>query len=151
MGRRVVWIHHWLCPSIFNSISSTGRLHCRLNARGSWRRSFDRWRSLDSVLWWLVGNLRRRRRSCINFTIKIRTYHVARLEFKCTNNIAKYKAVGGLRLPKVLKNMTNNVSQSIIYVQEPSDRGWSCTRYGKQGQNEGWTSAEDVCKEASAQ
>jgi hypothetical protein len=70
-----------------------------------------------------VGNLRRRHRSCINFTIKIRTYYAARLEFKCTNNIAKYKVVGGLRLPKVLKNMTNNVSQSIIYVQEPLDMG----------------------------
>ncbi|MCL1415204.1 retropepsin-like domain-containing protein, partial [Escherichia coli] len=32
-------------------------------------------------------------------------------------------AVGGLRLPKVLKNMTNNVSQSIIYGQESSDMG----------------------------
>jgi hypothetical protein len=31
--------------------------------------------------------------------------------------------VGGLRLPKVLKNVTNNVSQSIIYVQKPSDMG----------------------------
>jgi hypothetical protein len=31
--------------------------------------------------------------------------------------------VGGLRLLKVLKNMINNVSQSIIYVQEPSDSG----------------------------
>jgi hypothetical protein len=36
---------------------------------------------------------------------------------------AEAAAVGGLRLPKVLKNMINNVSQSIIYVQEPSDMG----------------------------
>jgi hypothetical protein len=45
--------------------------------------------------------------------------------------------VGGLCLPKVLKNMANNVSQSIIYVQEPSHMGGSCIQYGKQGQNEG--------------
>jgi hypothetical protein len=31
--------------------------------------------------------------------------------------------VGGLHPPKVLKNIINNVSQNIIYVQEPSDSG----------------------------
>jgi hypothetical protein len=65
--------------------------------------------------------------------------------------ILRAAIVGGLRLPKVLKNMTNNVSQSIIYVQEPSHIGWSCIQYGKQGQNEGWTIAKAVRKEALAQ
>jgi hypothetical protein len=39
------------------------------------------------------------------------------------NYFFDYSRVGGLCLPKVLKNMTNNVSQSIIYGQEPSDMG----------------------------
>jgi hypothetical protein len=33
------------------------------------------------------------------------------------------KSVGGLRLPKVLKNMTNSVSPSVIYEQEPLESG----------------------------
>jgi hypothetical protein len=55
--------------------------------------------------------------------------------------ISKWRAiivsVGGLRLPKVLKNMTNNVSQIIIYVQKLSNIRWSYIQYGKQGQNKG--------------
>jgi hypothetical protein len=38
-------------------------------------------------------------------------------------SLSPYDVVGGLRLPKVLKNMTNHVSQSKIYVQEPSHMG----------------------------
>jgi hypothetical protein len=59
--------------------------------------------------------------------------------------------VGGLRLPKVLKNMINNVFPSVIYVQELSDLGWSCPQYEKHGWDEGRTSSEAMCKEASAQ
>jgi hypothetical protein len=40
-----------------------------------------------------VGDLRCRRNSCFNFTIKIKTCYAARLEFNCTNNIAEYEAV----------------------------------------------------------
>jgi ribonuclease HI len=42
---------------------------------------------------WIMGNLRRRRNSHSNFTIKIKTCYAARLEFNCTNNIAEYEAV----------------------------------------------------------
>jgi ribonuclease HI len=50
-----------------------------------------------------VGKLWRRHSSCFNFTIKIRTCYAVRLEFKCTNNIAEYKAVLlGLRKLKAM-------------------------------------------------
>jgi hypothetical protein len=58
--------------------------------------------------------------------------------------------VGGLHLPKVLKNMINNVSPSVIYVQEPSELGWSCPQYEKHGWDEGRTSFEAMRKKASA-
>jgi hypothetical protein len=64
---------------------------------------------------------------------------------------ARAGAVGGLRLPKVLKNMINNVSPSIIYVQEPSESGWSCPQYEKHGWDEGRTSSEAMRKKALAQ
>jgi hypothetical protein len=47
--------------------------------------------------------------------------------------------------------MINNVSPSVIYVQEPSESGWSCPQYEKHGWNEGRTSSEAMRKKASAQ
>jgi hypothetical protein len=46
--------------------------------------------------------------------------------------------VGGLRLPKVLKNTTNMFSKYKILLQEPSALRWRCTRYERRGLKEGW-------------
>jgi ribonuclease HI len=42
---------------------------------------------------------------------------------RCVLPHNRHTGVGGLRLSKVLKNMTNNVSPSVIYEQEPSESG----------------------------
>ena len=93
VGYRVERVHHWFCSFIFDSISSTSRLHCRLNTWGSWRSTPNRYRGLDIILWWIMGNLRCRCRRYSNFTIKIKTCYAARLEFNCTNNIVEYEDV----------------------------------------------------------
>jgi ribonuclease HI len=50
-----------------------------------------------------MGNLRWRRSSCFDFTIKLRICYAVRLEFKCTNNIAEYEVVLlGLRKLKAM-------------------------------------------------
>jgi hypothetical protein len=68
-----------------------------------------------------------------------------------TKLILRGATFGGLRLPKVLKNMINNVSPSVIYVQEPSESGWSCPQHEKHGWDEGQTSSEAMRKKASTQ
>jgi hypothetical protein len=47
--------------------------------------------------------------------------------------------------------MINNVSPSVIYVQEPLESGWSCPQYEKHGWDEGRTSSEAMCKKALTQ
>jgi hypothetical protein len=62
--------------------------------------------------------------------------------------------VGGLRLPKVLKNVICQCFWSVIHEQVPSDMDPSdmsqnrCMK--KHKENEGWNRAEAVCKGASA-
>jgi hypothetical protein len=58
--------------------------------------------------------------------------------------------VGGLRLPKVLKNTTNMLSKYNILSQEPPALRWRCARYERRGLREGWTSSEATNEEASA-
>jgi hypothetical protein len=66
---------------------------------------------------------------------------------ECTR---RYSAVGGLHLPKVLKNTTNMFSKYTILSQEPSALRWRCARYERRGLGEGWTSSEATDGEASA-
>jgi hypothetical protein len=58
--------------------------------------------------------------------------------------------VGGLRLSKVLKNMTNMLSKYNILSQEPSPLRWRCAWYERRDLGEGWINSEATNEEASA-
>jgi hypothetical protein len=59
--------------------------------------------------------------------------------------------VGGLHLPKVLKNTTNMFSKYNILSQEPSALRRRCAWYERRDLGEGRTSSEAADGEASAQ